>query len=44
MLDAVGAEPDRILNRLRIGGMRHDLEATLPADLERSAEFVVEQE
>ena len=44
MLDAVGAEPDRILNRLRIGGMRHDLEAALPADLERSADLVVEQE
>src|ERR1700747_311569 len=44
MLDAVGAEPDRILHRIRIGGMRHDLESALPADLEGSADLVVEQE
>src|SRR5215469_11593013 len=44
MLDAVGAEPDRILHGIRVGGMRHDLEAALPADLEGSADLVVEQE
>src|SRR5581483_10615704 len=44
MLDAVRAEPDRVLYRFRVGGMRHDLEAALPADLERGADFVVEQE
>src|SRR6516164_5384992 len=44
MLDAMGAEPDRILYCIRVGGMRHDLEAALPADLEGSADLVVEQE
>ena len=44
MLDAMGAHPDRALHRFRIGGMRHDLEAALPADLESSADLVVEQE
>src|SRR5215469_5797566 len=44
MLDAISAEPDCILYRIRIGGMRHDLEAALPADLERGADLVVEQE
>src|SRR6516165_1510412 len=34
MLDAMRAQPDRTLHRFRVGGMRHDLEATLPADLE----------
>src|SRR5690242_9042421 len=44
MLDAVGAEPDRILHCIWVGGMRHDLEAALPADLEGSADLVIEQE
>src|SRR6516225_11495828 len=44
MLDAMGAEPDRILYRIRVGGVRHDLEAALPADLEGSPDLVVEQE
>src|SRR5215467_1005651 len=44
MLDAMGAEPDRTLHRFRVGGMRHDLEAALPADLKGSADLVVEQE
>ena len=44
VLDAMGTEPDRILHRIRVGGMGHDLEAALPADLERSADLVVEQE
>ena len=44
MLDAMGAELDRILHCIRVGGMRHDLEATFPADLEGSADLVVEQE
>src|SRR5213079_1252706 len=44
MLDAVGAQRDRILYRIRVGGMRHDLEAALPADLEGSTDLVVEQE
>ena len=44
MLDAMGAEPDRILHCIRVGGMRHDLEPALPADLEGSADLVVEQE
>jgi len=44
LLDAMGAEPDRILHCIRVGGMRHDLEAALPADLEGSADLVVEQE
>src|SRR3984893_11708687 len=44
MLDAMGAEPDRILHCIRVGGMRHDLEAALPADLEGSADLVFEQE
>src|SRR5262249_31758688 len=44
MLDAVGAEPDRTLHRVRVGGMRHDLEAALAADLESSADLVIEQE
>src|SRR6202040_1982495 len=44
MLDAMGTEPDRILHCIRAGGMRHDLEAALPADLEGSADLVVEQE
>src|SRR6266446_6123344 len=44
MLDAMSAEPDRILHCIRVGGMRHDLEAALPADLEGSADLVVEQE
>src|SRR5215467_8912845 len=43
MLDAMGAQPDCILYRIRVGGMRHDLEATLVADLERGANLVVEQ-
>ena len=43
MLDAMGAEPDCILYRIRVG-MRHDLEAALPADLEGSTDLVVEQE
>src|SRR5215472_9546607 len=41
MLDAMGAEPDRILHCFRVGGMRHDLEAALSADLEGSADLVV---
>ena len=44
MPDAMGAEPDRILHCIRVGGMRHDLEAALPADLEGGADLVVEQE
>src|SRR5215471_12629353 len=44
MLDAMGAEPDRILHCFRVGGVRHHLEATLAADLEGSADLVVEQE
>src|SRR3712207_6478040 len=44
MLDAVGAETDRILHRLRVGGVRHDFEAALPADLEGGADLVIEQE
>src|SRR5947209_12217126 len=44
MLDAMGAEPDRILHCIRVGGLRHDLEAALPADLESSADLVIEQE
>src|SRR6201984_2734758 len=44
MLDAMSAQPDRILYRIRVGGMRHDLEAALPADLEGSADLIVEQE
>src|SRR5215472_6027311 len=44
MLDAVGAEPDRVLHCFRVCRMRHDLEAALPADLEGSAHLVVEQE
>src|SRR5437660_12806902 len=44
MLDAMGAKPDRILHCIGVGGMRHDLEAALPADLEGSADLVVEQE
>jgi|SRR6516162_8036329 len=44
MLDAMGPEPDRILHCFRVGGVRHDLEAALPADLEGSADLVVEQE
>jgi len=44
MLNAMGAQPDRTLHRFRVGGMRHDLEAALPADLEGSADLVVEQE
>src|ERR1700747_3635270 len=44
MLDAMGAELDRILHCIRVGGMRHDLEATLSADLEGGADLVVEQE
>src|SRR5262245_44636762 len=44
MLDAMSAEPDCILYRIRVGRMRHDLEAALPADLEGSADLVVEQE
>ena len=35
---------DRILHGIRVGGMRHDLEAALSADLEGSANLVVEQE
>ena len=30
MLDAMSAEPDCILYRIRVGGMCHDLEAALP--------------
>src|SRR5215467_11682119 len=44
MFDAMSAEPDRILYRIRVGGVRHDLEATLAADLEGGADLVVEQE
>src|SRR5215831_7335450 len=44
MLDAMGAEPDRILHCIRVGCMRHDLEAALPADLKGSADLVLEQE
>src|SRR6201987_2547334 len=44
MLDAVSAEPDRILHCFRVGGMRHDLKAALPADLEGNADLVIEQE
>jgi hypothetical protein len=44
MLDAVGTQPDRILHCLGVGGVRHDLEAALAADLEGSADLVVEQE
>src|SRR5215472_3540630 len=40
----MGAEPDRILHGIRVGGVRHDLEAALPADLEGSADLVLEQE
>ena len=38
MLDAISAQPDGILYRIRVGGVRHDLEAALAADLEGSAE------
>src|SRR5207253_10745762 len=41
MLDAMGAQPDGILHRLRVGGVRHDLEAALAADLERGAYLIV---
>src|SRR5947209_1206575 len=44
MLDAMSAEPDRILHGIRVGGMRHDLEAALPTDLEGSTDLVIEQE
>src|SRR5262245_47814736 len=44
MLDAMGAEPDCIRHCIRVGGMRHDLEVALPADLESSADLVIEQE
>src|SRR6478672_3396983 len=44
MLDAMGAEPDRVLYSIRVGGVRHDLEAALPADLERRTDLVVKQE
>src|SRR5215468_1748791 len=44
VLDAMGAEPDCILYRIRVGGVRHDLEAALPADLKSGADLVVEQE
>src|SRR3954454_23338445 len=44
VLDAMGAEPDRVLHRIRVGGMRHDLEAALAADLEGGAQLFVEQE
>ena len=44
MLDAMGPEPDRILHCFRVGGVRHDFEATLVADLEGGADLVVEQE
>src|SRR6185369_17225105 len=32
VLDAVGAEPDSVLHRIRVGGMRHDFEAALAED------------
>src|SRR5215469_16190018 len=44
MLDAMGAKPNRILHRFRVGGMRHDPEAAFPADIEGSPDLVVEQE
>src|SRR5689334_5114192 len=44
MFDAMSAEPDCILYRIRVGGMRHDLEAALPADLEGGTDLAVEQE
>src|SRR5690242_8709032 len=44
MLDAMGAEPDRILHCIGVSSMRHDLEAALSTDLEGSADLVVEQE
>src|SRR3954447_5092266 len=44
MLDAMGAQKDRTLHCIRVGGMRHDLEAALAADLEGSADLIVEQE
>src|SRR5215472_10385979 len=44
MLDAMGAESDCILYRIRVGGVRHNLEAALPADLKGGADLVVEQE
>src|SRR5712691_2400079 len=40
----MSAQPDCILYRIRVGGMRHDLETALPADLEGSPHLVVEQE
>src|SRR5262252_2308831 len=44
MLDAMGAQPDRAFHGSRVGGMGYDLEAAFPADLEGSADLVVEQE
>src|SRR5215469_14511165 len=44
VLDAVSAKPDRVLHRLGVGGMRHNLEPAFPTDLEGSTEFVVKQE
>ena len=41
MLDAMSAQPDCILYRIRVGGVRHDLETALPADLEGSVDLVV---
>src|SRR3954451_12494470 len=40
----MGAQADRVLHRIRVGGMRHDLEPAFAADLEGGAQLFVEQE
>jgi hypothetical protein len=40
----MGAEPDCVLYRIRVGGVRHHFEAALAADVESSTNFLVEQE
>src|SRR3954466_6454897 len=40
----MGAQPDRVLHRIRVGGMRPWCEAALAADLEGGAQLFVEQE
>src|SRR6185312_12546228 len=40
----MSAQPDCILYRIRVGGVRHDLKPALSADLEGGADLVVEQE
>ena len=43
VFNAVRAEQDRVLDRLGIGGVRHDLEFAQPADVERGLELFVEE-